>query len=366
MSNSNIPEYLTKDFNFEKLTIPQIRSILRNNDVKNIPAPNQSKRNFLKVFKKEIIDKREDLLKKYSKNQNSETEDSSTNSIIGNKRKRGRPKSSNKSNSQLQNVEVPKALRGKSSSPEPEEANNKDKKSKSNPIIKMSNSMVGKKAKSFESMESTDDSINETDNSSSMDILNTSLLGKVTETRKIFMEDNHTKGKKIESKNDDDDDDDDSVQPPLKKIKQKDEEMKSNISSKLYQQVDHEEKKMDKKGKGKSNANSSLKIPSASIVLADYDDEDDEDDDDYVYKSEEEEDDDLSDASEDSNHEEGSSSANKKYDIDEKIEIEYKNEMDTSEQSSSSDNKMIIDEDMNDSNEDLKQKKQKEEASFNK
>jgi len=109
--SGTIPDYLKKNFDPNTLSIPQLRSILRDHDVENVPAPNQPKRVFVKLFNSEIWDKREEILKKLNIQEPK-------------KEKKAGRKSISKSSDSLK-TELPQALRGKSESPVPKENKNK-------------------------------------------------------------------------------------------------------------------------------------------------------------------------------------------------------------------------------------------------
>jgi len=108
-----IPDYLKKNFDPNSLSIPQLRSILKDHGLANVPAPNQPKRVFVKLFNNEILKNRDEILKKLNLTETPKN------------KRAGRPKKIVENSTENIKSDLPQALRGKSESPQGKDIKNK-------------------------------------------------------------------------------------------------------------------------------------------------------------------------------------------------------------------------------------------------
>jgi len=304
--SGTIPDYLKKNFDPNTLSIPQLRSILRDHDVENVPAPNQPKRVFVKLFNSEIWDRREEILKKLNIQEPK-------------KEKKAGRKSISKSSDSLK-TELPQALRGKSESPVPKENKNKrvsfgvnelklnyesapkissETKETAKPTKPTKPTKSAKSAKELakpvkEERKDVQPVIKDTINklneehelnnsySKSYNQEQTGIkTGNVKRTRKKFSDDSKQQSVEIKKSSGGDYDED---EPSPKKRRQSGnitpKASKANTSySNIFQKFDNQTMEVPQPP---TFTSSSSKIPKANIVFAEENDEEDED---YVYQS---------------------------------------------------------------------------------
>ncbi|OUM60820.1 hypothetical protein PIROE2DRAFT_13335 [Piromyces sp. E2] len=286
--SGTIPDYLKKDFDPNSLTIPQLRSILKDHEVDNVPAPNQPKRVFIKLFNNEIAGNREAILKKL-------------NIPLQEKKKAGRPRKSDVSNVSSESLkpDLPRALRGKSESPAKETKNKrvsfgmKDIKQKyESPTKKttvkseIKNPVKEEKKEKKPLIQNTINKLNEEHelNKSYIKSYNQEQsgikTGNVKRARQKFNEDNKPqtveikKSKRVEEEDE---------EPSPKKRKQSQKTFKKSPANTSSGNIFQNSQSMEITNPP-SFSSSSSKIPKAHIVFAE-DNDDEEEDDDYVYQS---------------------------------------------------------------------------------
>jgi len=284
--SESIPDYLKSNFDPNSLTIPQLRSVLKDHGVENVPAPNQPKRVFIKLFNNEIADKREEILKKL----NLPTQE---------KKKPGRPRKSDSANKSSETLSVPRALRGRSESPVKQETKNKRVSFGKNeiktelPVTRKTTAKPSETKKPLKEVKKEkkpliQDTINKLNEEHEHNTLYAKSYnkeqagiqtGNVKRARQKFNEDN--KEQKVEIKKSKKTEDDEEPSP--KKIKQSEKEKYSKksaantSSSNIFQNSNSMEI-----SNPPSFTSGTSKIPKAHIVFAE---DDEEDDDDYVYQS---------------------------------------------------------------------------------
>jgi len=298
--SGEIPDYLKKNFDPNSLSIPQLRSILKDHGVENVPAPNQPKRVFIKLFNNEIFSNRDEILKSLNITETTK------------KRKSGRtPKSSRGSEESVEHLktDLPQALRGKSESPAPSGKDIRNKRvsfggvnelkvryEPSNPptttYTKTTKEEIPKKEqvaikedKKNPLIQSTINKLNEefkTNNSYSKSYNSEKTgieKGNIKRARKTFS-DSSSQDVELKKQSRVENDDD---EPSLKKRKHSGKSTSSNAnssSSNIFQKYDTQTQNV----KSTTSSSGSLKIPKANIVYAE-DMDDEEDDEDYVYHS---------------------------------------------------------------------------------
>jgi len=290
--SGSIPDYLKKNFDPNSLSIPQLRSILKDHGVENIPQPNQPKRVFLKLFNNEIAENRDSILKKL----NLPTQE---------KKKPGRPRKSDISNASSDSLkpELPHALRGKSESPAKEPKNkrvsfgmneikfNYEAPSKKTTTTTTTGTKKPVKEEKQEKKPLIQNAINKLNEEHEHNNLYTKSYhkeqsgiqtGNVKRARQKFNEDNKQQTVEIKKTNRVEEDE----EPSPKKRKQSEKEKPSKkaantSSSNIFQKYNDNSMEISNPPSFKS---SSSKIPKANIVFAENND-DEEDDEDYVYQS---------------------------------------------------------------------------------
>ncbi|ORX76518.1 hypothetical protein BCR32DRAFT_329326 [Anaeromyces robustus] len=298
--SGEIPDYLKKNFDPNSLSIPQLRSILKDHGVENVPAPNQPKRVFIKLFNNEIFSNRDEILK-------------SLNIVETTKRRKsGRPKKSERDSEEsgeYLKTDLPKALRSKSESPAPSGKDIKNKRvsfgvnelkvryEPSNPTppttntetvkeeIPMKEQVTVKDDKKNPLIQSTINKLNEefkTNNSYSKSYNSEKTgieKGNIKRARKTFS-DSSSQDVELKKQSRVENDDDE----PSQKKRKHNEKLTTNnpntSSSNIFQKFDNQTQNV----KSTSSSSSSLKIPKANIIYAENMD-DEEDDEDYVYHS---------------------------------------------------------------------------------
>jgi len=279
-----IPDYLKKNFDPNSLTIPQLRSILRDHDVEDVPPPNQPKRVFVKLFNSEIWDKRDEILKKLNIEEPKKGKKTSRKSI-------------SKSSDTLK-PELPEALRGKSESPAPKENRSKrvsfgvnELKANFESPKKPSEAKEAKPVKEEKKdvkpvIQNTIEKLNEEHElnntySKSYNQKQSGIQeGNVKRTRKKFSDDDSKQSVEIKKTSKSEYDED---EPSPKKRRQSGNitpKAKANTSySNIFQKFDNQTMEVSQPPTFNSG---SSKIPKANIVFAEENDEEDED---YVYQS---------------------------------------------------------------------------------
>jgi len=293
--SGNIPDYLKKNFDPNSLTIPQLRSILKDHGVENVPAPNQPKRVFIKLFNIEIADNRDEIIKKLDVPPDPP------------KKRKGRPKK-NASTTETLKPDLPQALRGKSESPAPSTKEVKNKRVsfgvneikvnyEPEPPAKIKKTIKTEEAKKpvKESKKEKKPLIQSTINKLNEEHEHNNLYkksynseqtgisaGNVKRARQKFNEDSKQQNVEIKKTNRMQEN---SEEPSPKKRKQSAKvPLKSSNSNTSFNNIFQ---KFDNPNKAASNppsstTNTSTKIPKANVVFAEDDEEDDED---YVYQS---------------------------------------------------------------------------------
>ncbi|ORX44121.1 hypothetical protein BCR36DRAFT_359993 [Piromyces finnis] len=278
-----IPDYLKKNFDPNSLTIPQLRSILKDHDIENVPAPNQPKRVFIKLFNNVITENRETILKKLNI---SEQE----------KKKPGRPRKSD-INVNSESLNLPNAVRGKSESPAKEiknkrvsfgmneikikyEESPKKTKEKTSEIVKEDSKEKKPLIQNTINKLNEEHELNSTYEKSYSKEQSGIQTGNVKRARQKFNEDNNQSVEIKKTKVDDDE------EPSPKKRKHDEKASKkspiNSNTSNIFQKFDSRNNSMEITSPP-SFTSSSSKIPNANIVFAE--ENDDEEDGDYVYQS---------------------------------------------------------------------------------
>lgn len=276
--SGEIPDYLKKNFDPNSLSIPQLRSILRDHGVTDVPAPNQPKRVFVKLFNNEILNNRDKILQKLNLTEQSK------------KKRSGRPKKSVDDNL---NSELPQALRDTNESPTGKDIKNKrvsfggkDFKIKYdfNTVDSNKKTKSKKQEERAPLIESTIKKLNE---DSQQNLLYTKSYnseetgiaqGSVKRARQQFNEDeNSSQNVEIKKTNRVEEDEEPSTKKRKRNDKLKPNTAANTSSGNIFQKFDNQNiKKINQ-------SDNSSKIPKANIVFAE--DNDDEDDEDYVYQS---------------------------------------------------------------------------------
>jgi len=281
--SGEIPDYLKKNFDPNSLSIPQLRSILKDHGVEDVPAPNQPKRVFIKLFNNEIYSNRDEILK-------------SLNITETTKKRKGGAKKSGNEDSEYLKSDLPQALRGKSESPVSPGKDVKNKRvsfgvnelkvryEQSNPTAPSKKEEIPvKEDKKKPLIQSTINKLNEevkTSNSylKSYNSEKTGIeKGNIKRARKTFSESSSPdieikKQSRIESDDD---------EPSQKKRKHNEKLTSGNAntsSSNIFQKYNPQTQNVTSSSSGFS------KIPTANIIYAENMD-DEEDDEDYVYHS---------------------------------------------------------------------------------